>query len=101
MAILAIFTGKGLDKKKYDTLIKEVGWKQTHPSGAIVHVASFDDKENIHVADVWESKEALDAFVEKQLMPVMKRMSIPMPSVEIFAVHNIDSFKGIDRYKVQ
>ncbi len=99
--ILAIFTGKGLTKDKYDALIQEVGWKKTHPKGAIVHIASFDDAGELHVADVWESAEEMNHFVETRLMPVFKKMNLAMPEAKVYAIHNIDAFGDIDAYKVQ
>lgn len=68
MAVLAIFTGD-LNKSQYEQLRKEVNWEGQQPPGGVLHAAGFDDSGRIHVADVWESAEAMNAFVEQRLMP--------------------------------
>lgn len=98
MAILAIFTGDGFTKKMYDDLIRVVGWKASHPIGGIVHIASFDEKGNAHVADVWESQEALDNFASSLLMPAMKKAKVPIPDMKVYQVHNIDAYRAIEKY---
>ncbi len=70
MAILAIFTGKGITKSHYEALRREVNWVQRWPEGIIFHAAAFDTAGGIRVADVWESQAALDDFFNKRLLPV-------------------------------
>ena len=98
MAFLAIFTAD-MSKETYDTLIAEFSWKDFNPKGAVFHAAAFDDKGGIHVADVWESQEELDAFVGAQLVPTFQKHNVPLPSVEIFPVHNIQVQPAVDKYK--
>jgi hypothetical protein len=55
-------------------IIKGVDWEHNHPPGGIFHAAAFDNSgNNIRVADVWESKEELNKFVNERLMPVMQQ----------------------------
>ena len=98
MAIMAIFTGKGISKDMYDIMVKEV--HQPAPSGAVFHGAAFDDKGNIHVADVWASQEALDTFVSTRLMPAFQEHNVPAPEVSVFPAHNIEAYAALDKYKV-
>ena len=86
MAILAIFTGKGFSKEKYEALRPEVNWEHDKPVGGVFHAASFDEEDNIHVADVWESEEAMNNFVQSRLMPAFQKLNIPQPSVDIYRV---------------
>ena len=67
MAILAIFTGKGITKSHYEALRREVDWVHRRPEGMIFHAAAFDTAGGIRVADVWESQAALDDFFDKRL----------------------------------
>jgi hypothetical protein len=86
----------------YEVLRKEVDWERKHPTGAILHAASFDDSDNnIRVADIWESEQELNNFVNSRLKPVMERVNVPMPKVEIYSIHNINALSGIDKYKVK
>jgi hypothetical protein len=95
MAILAIFTGDGFTKQKYEELRKEVDWEHKHPTGAILHAAGFD------VADVWQSEQDFNNFVNSRLKPSMERLNISMPKGEIVPIHNVNAFQDIDKYRVK
>ena len=82
MAILAIFTGN-TSKSQYEALRKEVNWEQQHPAGGIFHAASFDDSGRIHVADVWESADTMNAFVEQRLLPAFTKLGLAPPEVNV------------------
>ena len=96
--VLALFSGKGFTKDMYDALLKSVGWKVSHPDGGIIHIASFDSEGDIHVADLWESAEKLNAFVSQKLAPAMQKLSIPMPHAEVYPVDNVDAYQAVMRY---
>ncbi|MFN8419304.1 MAG: hypothetical protein U0528_08685 [Anaerolineae bacterium] len=98
MAVLAIFYGDGFTSQMYDTLRAEVGWAITHPEGAMIHVASFDESGSAHVADVWESPEALDAFVQTRLGPTLQKLNFPVPEVKVYLLHNLDVFPIIHEH---
>ena len=97
MAVLAIFTGKGITKDMYDALVREV--HSPNPPGAIFHAAAFDNDGDIHVADGWASQADLDDFVSKRLMPAFQKHGIPAPQVDVFPVHNIEAYAAIEQYK--
>jgi len=100
MAVLAIFTGP-ITKDQYEKLRKIVDWEGKRPAGAVFHAASFDETGNAHVADVWESAEALDAFVGQRLMPAFQQMGFTPPQVEVYPAHNVNAFtETIEKYKV-
>jgi hypothetical protein len=101
MAILGIFTGDGFTKQKYEELRKEVDWEHKHPTGAILHAAGFDDSgNNIRVADIWQSEQDFNNFVNSRLEPAMKRLNISMPKGEIVPIHNVNVYAAIDKHKV-
>jgi hypothetical protein len=100
MAIFALFTGKGITKKMYDSLRPEVNWEQSNPAGALFHACSFDDQGDLHVVDVWESAEAMNQFVTSRLVPTMKKLNIPPPAVEVYPLHNMNVYPAADRYRL-
>lgn len=100
MAILAIFTGKGLTKKMYEDLRREVGWEREHPSGGILHASSFDEAGNIHVADIWESEEQMNAFVQNRLIPTMQKLNVPPPQAEVYPIHTVQAYSAIEQYRL-
>lgn len=98
MAILAIFTGKGVTKEMYDQLRAEVDWEHQQPQGAISHTASFDEAGEAHVADVWNSPDELNVFVNTRLMPAFQKLNFPPPEVEVYPAHNINVFSSVRPY---
>ena len=102
MAILAIFRGNNITKQMYESLREEVDWEHKHPTGVILHAAAFDDSgNNIRVADVWESAEDLNRFVNERLMPIMQEAKVPGPEVEIFQINDVVAYPGIDKYRIR
>lgn len=102
MPILAIFYGQGFTKDMYEALRKEVKWEQRLADGGVFHAAGFDKSGDIHVADVWESEEAMNNFVSNRLAPAFQKLNIPMPKVDIYPAHNINVHpKNADQYKLQ
>ena len=98
MAVLAIVRGKGITRAMYEALRKEVAWESSNPPGAIFHAAAFDDRGDLHAADVWESAELMNEFFAKRLLPSMQTLDIPPPEVEVHAVVNVNAYKGVQKY---
>src|SRR5258705_4673710 len=88
MAVLAIFTGKGITKQMYEALRTEVSWEGKHRAGALVHACGFDEAGDLHVADVWDSAESMTSFVDMRLAPAFAKLGFPPPSVSVFPLHN-------------
>ncbi len=86
----------------YETLKKEVDWEHNPPSGLIIHSSAFDESGNsTNVADVWNSEQDLNNFVSNRLIPAMQKHNIPIPpEPEIFQIHNINAYAGIEKYRV-
>jgi hypothetical protein len=53
------------------------------------------------VADVWESEQDLNNYINSALKPVMERINAPMPKGEIFPIHNVNACQGVDTYRVK
>jgi hypothetical protein len=99
MTILAIFKTNAITKQMYEELRREVNWENEHPDGALIHAGAFDDSGNFCVADIWESQEHLNNFINNRLLPVMKKNNMPMPEAEIFQINDISTFPSIGNYK--
>jgi len=61
-------------------------------AGGLVHACAFDEAGDLHVADVWESRETMDAFVSSRLVPCMQKLHIPPPDVRVFPLHNLNVY---------
>jgi hypothetical protein len=77
MAILMRFVPSGMTSEQYDTVgrkLQDAGdWP---PPGLLAHVC-FGSSGNLHVSEVWESREQQARFAEK-LMPALRAESIDM-----------------------
>ncbi len=91
MAILLIAKGEGLTKDIYEKGRKEVNWEGNSPPGMIFHVASFDDSDNLHVVDIWESEEQMTNFFNNRLMPYLQKVNVSLPKGEIYPIHNVNA----------
>ena len=92
MAIIAIFRGKGFTKEMYDKLRKEVAWETNKIDGWITHAVGFDESGELHMVNIWESKDKMSEAFSTRLSPVMQKLGIPAPYAEIYPVHKIDIF---------
>ncbi len=101
MTYLGIFTGDGFTKKKYEELRKEVGWEQNPPAGVIFHAAGLDSSGNIHVSDIWETEQDFNNFFSSRLKPAMDKINLPVPKGELYPIHNVNAFQGIESHKVK
>ena len=93
MAIIAIFTGKGFTKDMYEKLRQEVGWETKPIDGWMIHAVRFDESGVLHMINIWESKEKMKEGFIKRLMPIMQKIGIPEPEVEIYPAYNVNVFK--------
>jgi hypothetical protein len=100
MAILGIFKTNKMTKEMYEELRKEVNWEHKYPDGEALHAAGFDNLGNFCIADIWESEEHLNNFINYRLLPVMQKINMPMPEGEIFQINDVSAFPTIDKYKV-
>jgi hypothetical protein len=98
MAVLAIFTGKGFTKQMYEALRPEVKWETQLAPGGLFHAAGFDQDGNLHVADVWNSEDEMNAFVGSRLIPGFQKLGIPIPEVSIFPVHNMNVYPDAKKF---
>lgn len=75
MAILIRFRPSGMTSEQYDNVgrkLQDAGhWP---PQGLLAHVC-FGSSGNLHVSEVWESRQQQEQFAE-QLMPVLQDENI-------------------------
>ena len=79
------FTG-AITNVQYGTLVFTAKWTANQPAGAILHTAYFDNVGQIHVAEVSDSPEALDAFLTQRLLPALDAPSVLRPMVSVHPV---------------
>jgi len=92
MSIVVRFPPSNVSRQQYDTVrsaLEEAG--EWPADGCQLHVL-FGDESDIRVSEVWESREALEAFGEK-LRPKMEEAGIQLAGEpEIFEAHIVETF---------
>jgi hypothetical protein len=87
MALGIYVTGKGFTQEKYDTTLAQLDEAGAGaPAGRVSHVALETDGE-VQVFDVWESKEAFEAF-GATLLPILTAAGIEINEPMVSRVHN-------------
>ena len=90
--IIATITGNGFTKDLYESLRQEVGWETDPIDGWIVHAVHFDESGEIHMINVWESLDNMSEAFVTRLGPVMRKIGIPQPRVEVYEAYNVNVF---------
>jgi hypothetical protein len=63
-----------LSTTNYDAVVEALDLKAA-PDGLIVHTAGFDHEKGVfRIFDVWESREAGQAWIESALNPILEPM---------------------------
>ncbi|MFF7969719.1 hypothetical protein [Streptomyces sp. NPDC007905] len=75
MAVVMSMTWTGVTPEQYDTVREAVGWEETAPAGAQVHVAWFD-AQGLHVVDVWETEQSFHSSFAERLAPAVEKAGI-------------------------
>ena len=88
MALLLQFTPTSFTTEKYDAAIRELEKAgQAAPRGRLSHVA-YGDPGNVRVDDVWESKEAFEAF-GVTLIPILQALGVDPGEPKVTPAHNV------------
>jgi hypothetical protein len=89
MAIAFVFELPGLSAEQAAAIIRELDLGGKPPAGQILHVEGPMEGGGTRGMDVWESREALEDFVQTRLGPLMQRMGIIPPPPTIWPVTTI------------
>lgn len=93
MAILMRFTPEGMTSAQYnDVLSKLEAAGAGSPPGRIFH-AAFGDPNNLHVSDIWDSRESFAKFSET-LKPIMESVGIAGGEPAFIEVRNMIMGEG-------
>lgn len=99
MALMAVLHSNDISREQYDALRPRVQWEKNHPEGLMFHTCAFDPQGAMHVTDIWESQEQMQAFFQGRLLPVMQELNIAPPQPQIFPAHNVDAFPGLEKHQ--
>jgi len=84
--LVVLIEWAGVTKELYEKARKEVWDGDVLPKGAILHIATFDEK-GIIIIDIWENEEDFNNFVQKRLLPVTDKLIDTKPKIEILPLY--------------
>ena len=87
MAIVVLQDSPGGTQEQYDQLLEKLNLGGKSPKGNLVHIAGPIEG-GWRVVDVWESEDALNAFLAV-LMPMSQSAGIAPPQVTTWPAHNM------------
>jgi hypothetical protein len=92
MGIVMHLTWEGLKPEHYETIRELTNQDKDYPKGNLIHLVCFDDK-GIRVTDVWESKEAFEAFGHDVLQPAFAKANLPgQPKIEVHPLYTLAAY---------
>jgi heme-degrading monooxygenase HmoA len=97
MAVLMILEWPDTPAETYERVNEVMGIQGAGdaPDGLIEHIAALDG-DDIVICDVWESREALEAFFENRLGDALREVGVAPSPPRIMDVHNRLEGKGDD-----
>ena len=89
MAVLMLLEWEGTTTDQYDAVNRAMGvtGDGDAPDGLVSHAIAVTDDGSLMVADVWESPEALQTFVEQRLSGALREVGIPEAHPRVLPVH--------------
>jgi hypothetical protein len=79
MAIAVLIEVPNVSAEQGAAILRELGLSTTPPEGQILHIEGPMEG-GLRVVDVWESEDALNAFVGGKLMPACQRAGVALPA---------------------
>ena len=88
MSIVVRFNPASLTTEQYDESIRRLEAAGDFPPDGLDYHVCFGSDGNLHVSEIWDSREKLEAFGER-LMPILAEVGIEFAGEpDIFEVHN-------------
>ena len=89
MAVAFLIELPGMTQAQADAIVADLNLGGKPNPGQIFHVEGTLDGV-FQVVDVWESREALDAFMQSKLVALFQKHGITgQPTIRAFEAHNI------------
>ena len=89
MPILRI-TKRHIDRGMYDAIDAHIDIEHQHPTGLIMHGAIEEADGTVEVAQIWESNDYAQRFIEDVLTPALQEVGAPLDAdVTVFELHHL------------
>ena len=98
-AVIAEWSAGGHDTSNYDEVTRRMDIDWDPPAGLIVHSAGATPEGGFRISDVWETREAYEAFDAERIRPTVaaviselppeRRPAQLAPQVSIYELHHM------------
>jgi hypothetical protein len=78
-AVIAEWAGGGHDTRNYDEISRRLNIEEDPPAGLVVHTAGATPEGGFRISDVWETREAYEAFASERLAPIQQEVIAALP----------------------
>jgi hypothetical protein len=89
MAVGVVLEFAGATLEQYDEVVAKMGFTpggKGGPGGLFHWVTATDD--GLRVTDVWETREAFEAFAAEKIGPITGDVGMAPPQITFYDVHN-------------
>lgn len=88
MAVAVYFHPASLNEQQYRNVVDQLTSAGSWPPAGLVHHSCFGEGDNLMVYEIWETQEALDAFVQ-ELMPVLQLQELDPGQPQVMPLVNL------------
>ncbi len=89
MAVAMFVHFPGLSGRRYDEVMSRLDLDADPAAGSILHVAA-QASDGINVVDLFQTKQAAEAFLERRLRPTLEDLGIRADvSIDVVPLHNV------------
>ena len=79
-AVIAEWADGGHDTRNYDEITRRMNVDHDPPAGLVVHAAGATPDGGFRICDVWETREASEAFEADRLTPAVEAVVSALPA---------------------
>lgn len=98
MPIMVKYAASHITRDRYNSIRREIGWEADPPSGALLHIACFDEAGGIQSIDIWEDQASLDAYLDDRFRPALKALGVDEPRPAIFEAEVIAAAPAMEHF---
>jgi hypothetical protein len=78
-AVISEWSSGGNDTRNYDEVTRRMNIHEDPPAGLVAHGAGATPEGGFRVSDIWETREAFEAFESERLGPTVEAVLAELP----------------------
>jgi hypothetical protein len=78
-AIVSEWPTGGNDTRNYDEITRRMNIRDDPPAGLVAHCAGATPEGGFRISDIWQTREAFEAFESERLLPTVEAVMAALP----------------------